>query len=71
MLPVAAAQFIRAVSRGRFADAFAPFVHYVVFLILGGALVILRPPRPGSLGTGLDPGRGRRSDGAALPGSSS
>jgi hypothetical protein len=29
-----------------------PFVHYLVFLILGAALLILRPrPRPGSLGT--------------------
>lgn len=29
-----------------------PFVHYVVFLVLGAALLILRPsPRPGSLGT--------------------
>ena len=38
-----------------FADLVAlvlpPFVHYVVFLILGAALLILRPrPRPGSLG---------------------
>jgi hypothetical protein len=30
----------------------APFVHYIVFLTLGAALLILRPrPRPGSLGT--------------------
>lgn len=28
-----------------------PFVHYVVFLILGAALLILSPPRPASLGT--------------------
>jgi len=39
-----------------FADLVAlvlpPFVHYVVFLILGAALLVLRPrPRPGSLGT--------------------
>lgn len=39
-----------------FADLLAlvlpPFVHYVVFFILGAALLILRPrPRPGSLGT--------------------
>lgn len=39
-----------------FADLVAlvlpPFVHYVVFLILGAALLILRPrPRPRSLGT--------------------
>jgi hypothetical protein len=47
-----------------FADLVAlvlpPFVHYMVFLILGTALLILRPrPRPGSLGTArggsLDP----------------
>lgn len=33
------------------AQILSPFVHYVVFLILGAALLILRPPpRPGSLG---------------------
>jgi hypothetical protein len=37
------------------AQVLPPFVHYVVFLILGAALLILRPPpRPRSLGIGVE-----------------
>jgi hypothetical protein len=40
------------------AQVLPPFVHYVVFLILGAALLILRPPpRPRSFGTGVEGSR--------------
>jgi hypothetical protein len=37
------------------AQVLPPFVHYVVFLILGAALLVLRPPpRPRSLRIGVE-----------------